>query len=251
MGQLDGHHIVVTGAGRGIGAALAMAVSAEGAMVTCLDIDGSAADETAQHLVANGARASATTCDITDIKQVESAIADAVQRQEPITGLIANAGGAAGERTPFLELTPNQWQRMVDRNLNGAFNCGSVFGRYFAARESGSIVFVTSSSATVIYPELAHYCAAKAGTQHLMHAMAVELGAYQVRVNAIAPGVTQTPGNAATLASGAMERTLAAIPLKRAGNTDDMCGAAIYLLGDSSAYTTGATIAVDGGSTLL
>src|SRR4051812_43076672 len=112
--RLANRHVVVTGAGRGIGETLAAALAAEGAAVTCLDIDGEAAAATARDIRSAGWSARDDRCDITDLEQVQAALEGSVSDFGDVAVLVANAGGAAGERSPFLDLTAEAWRRMVD-----------------------------------------------------------------------------------------------------------------------------------------
>lgn len=242
-------HAVVTGAGRGIGAAIAKGLAGEGARVTCLDIREDGARSTAEAIVAAGGEATSFHCDVTVFEEVQASLANAIETHGPVTELVANAGGADGERTPFLDLTAELWRRMIDRNLTGAFHCGLVYGRHMADRGSGAIVFVSSISADrFVVKEVVHYGAAKGGVRQLMRGMALELGGYGVRVNAVAPGWVVTPGNEAIVAQQEFHDELVSrIPLGRIGQPEDICGAVNYLLGDTAAFTTGSTIVVDGG----
>ena len=249
--RLDNQHVVVTGAGRGIGRALALALARNGARITCLDIDPGSAGETAQLIRAEGGSASAARCDVTDLPDVERTLAAAEADLGPVSALVANAGGAAGERTPFLDLTPDLWRAMLDRNLTGAFHCGLAYGRLFAKRGQGAIVFTASTISEVASPGLAHYASAKGGVKQLMRGMALELAPYNVRVNAIAPGAILTPGNQAIIDTPqGRDQFRAMVPLQRVGQADELAGAVMYLISDEASYTTGATIVIDGGLTL-
>jgi NAD(P)-dependent dehydrogenase (short-subunit alcohol dehydrogenase family) len=249
---LKGQHVVVTGAGRGIGAGIAQALAARGASISCSDIDRQSAADTARSIREQGGKAFSHQCDVTDLAGVERGLAEAREAGGDVTALVSNAGGAAGERTPFLDLTQERWHRMLDRNLTGAFHCGLVYGRHLAQSGGGAIVFITSTSADVVHRGVVHYCAAKGGMQQLMRGMAVELADHGVRVNAVAPGLTLTPGNDDILGRpGVIESSVARIPIGRVGRPEDYGGAVAYLLSDQAGFTTGATIVVDGGFTLL
>jgi glucose 1-dehydrogenase len=248
--RLAGKHAVVTGAARGIGQALAVAVAAEGARVSCMDIKGDVAD-TAELIRSRGLQAVAITCDNTQLPQVESALTQAVAAFGPVSVLVANAGGAAGERTAFLDLTPEQWQGMIARNLTGSFHCGLAFARHMRDNGGGAIVFTSSIAAEFAAAELSHYAAAKGGIRMLMRGMALELAPHGIRVNAVAPGVVLTPGNRDIITTPAvMAHFRELVPLGRVAEAAELAGAVIYLASDEASYTTGATIMVDGGLTL-
>jgi NAD(P)-dependent dehydrogenase (short-subunit alcohol dehydrogenase family) len=250
--RLDDEHIVVTGAGGGIGAVVAEGLSVEGAAISCWDAQGPSNSATAARIVDAGGSAFAATCDLTDYEAASKALAESEAALGPITGLVAVAGGAAGERIPFLEQTLEDWQRMIDRNLTSAFVSGRVVGQVLAERKRGSIVFFGSQSANTITRGMSAYSAAKGAIKQLSRAMAVELAPYGVRVNAVSPGVTITAANVALVSAGAAESHLVdSIPLGRAGRPSEMVGAIVYLLSTESSFTTGAWIDIDGGFTLV
>ncbi len=249
--QLAGKHVVVTGSARGIGEAMAMAVAAAGAKVTTMDINIEGAEATAAAIRAAGGQAQAVACDITKMASVEAALAQAVAGLGPVTTLVANAGGAAGKRSSFLELDEEKWHDMMDRNLTGNFHCGLVFARYMAAEGGGSIVFTSSIAADFASPGLPHYGAAKGGVKMLMRCMALELAEHKIRVNAVAPGVCITPGNEMILNTPVWaEQIKRTVPLGRAAKTTELGGAVVFLASDAASYVTGSTIVVDGGLTL-
>jgi glucose 1-dehydrogenase len=249
--RLAGKHAVVTGAARGIGEALALAVAAEGALVTCMDLTPAGAGGTAERIRQRGGKAQAVACDNTDFAQVEAGLAKAVAGFGPVQVLVANAGGAAGERSAFLDLTPADWQRMIDRNLTGSFHCGLAFARHMREHDGGSIVFTSSIAAEFAAEGLSHYAAAKGGIRMLMRGMALELAPHRIRVNAVAPGVVLTPGNRDIITAPAVAaRFRELVPMERVAEPAELAGAVIYLASDEASYTTGATIMVDGGLTL-
>lgn len=248
QGRLQRRIVVVTGAGSGIGAAIARRASREGAAVACLDVDGDAASEVAAGLRdARGVR-----CDVTDLADVEAALADVVARLGPVDALVNSAGGSRGDAVPFLDLDPVSWHAMIDRNLTGSFHCGLVYARHLADRGGGAIVLISSQLSLVTRPGLAHYAAAKGAVAQLVKGMAVDLAPVGVRVNAVAPGPTHTAGNAAWFdRPDVAEEHARTIPLGRVAQPDEIAGAAVHLLSDDASFTTGATMLVDGGYTLL
>ncbi|HEX3842177.1 MAG TPA: SDR family NAD(P)-dependent oxidoreductase [Acidimicrobiales bacterium] len=251
MGALDGRHVVVTGGALGIGHAIAIGCAQAGAHVTCLDVQIAPALKTAQIIRSLGQRATAFECDLRDWESVSEAIRQAEESLGPVDILIANAGGAhAVGRQPFLEIQPEAFREMVDRNLHTAFNAGALCARRMALGSGGSIVFITSEGSEIGVAGLTHYCAAKGGVRMLMKAMAVELAPLGIRVNAVAPGPTETDGNSHLRRDEAVAAELAeSVPLGRWAKPEEIVGAAVYLASDSASFTTGTTIFVDGGRT--
>jgi NAD(P)-dependent dehydrogenase (short-subunit alcohol dehydrogenase family) len=252
--RLQGKRVVVTGAAGGIGRAFCTALGKEGARLVCLDRDVAGLREVVEGLVDGGVEAIQLACDASDWAAVEAAAGIAVEKLGGIDVCVANAGGASGgqDAIPFLDITPTQWQAMVDRNLGTAFNTGLSFARKIAASGGGSIVFVTSQLAQVVRPGLAHYAAAKGGVHQLMRGMALDLIPHRVRVNAIAPGPIRHERNRAWFDRPAVKvEMLKYLPMGRTGMPEELAGALIYLASDESSFTTGTTITVDGGYTLV
>lgn len=248
-GRLEGRTVVVTGAASGIGAAVARGTAIEGAKVACLDID----DEGAKAVADSLPTGFGSGCDVTDLASVEASFAAAADRLGPLDGLVNCAGGSRGEAVPFLELDAHRWREMVDRNLTGSFHCGLVAARHLAATGGGgSIVLISSQLSRVVRPGLAHYSAAKGAVNQLVKGMAVDLAAHRIRVNAVAPGPTSTPGNQAWFSRPEVEAEHArTIPLGRVAEAEEVVGAVVHLLSDEASYTTGATLFVDGGYTIV
>jgi NAD(P)-dependent dehydrogenase (short-subunit alcohol dehydrogenase family) len=243
---------MVTGAGGGIGRALALGIAAEGADVACVDVVPEAVEATAAAVQALGRRASALICDVAVEPDLEETVSTVSGELGPISVLLAAAGGSRGEATPFLELTPQRWQVMIDRNLTSVFVTGLVVGRHMAAHGGGAMVIVSSQLSEVVRPGLAHYCASKGAVRQLIKAMAVDLAGTGIRVNGIAPGPTMTPGNRAWFERPDIaEAHRTTMPLGRIAEPHEMVGAALYLASAEASFTIGATVLVDGGYTLV
>lgn len=252
MQRLAGRRACVTGAAGGIGRALALGCAREGAVVVCADIDAAGAAETVALIERGGGRAWAQTCDCSEAGEVEELLRRCVDEMGGADLLMANAGGSRGEVVPFLEMDPERWWPTLHRNLTTVYLCSLVFARHMAAGGGGAIVVTSSQLGEVVRPGMSHYSAAKGAVKQLVKAMAVDLAAHGVRVNALAPGPTLTPGNRAMFERpDVVDDNLRTIPLRRIAEPEEMVGAALYLASDEASFTTGATLLVDGGYTLL
>jgi NAD(P)-dependent dehydrogenase (short-subunit alcohol dehydrogenase family) len=247
MARVAGKVALVAGAGGGIGGAGAEALAREGAAVFCTDSDGAAAEATAARIQAVGGRAAASALDLRDRAAVDATIAAVVGEFGWLDIVLESAGIA--HRLGFLDIDAETWDRVITVNLTGMFHIGQAAARHMVKRGGGgSIINVTSQLAEVARPERAAYVASKGGARSLTHAMAIDLAAHGIRVNAIAPGPTLTGLTRANYTDPEARRaTEAMIPLGRLGQPDDLVGAVLFLASDESRWVTGSTVTVDGG----
>ena len=251
MGRVDGKVALVAGSGGGIGGAGAAGLAREGAVLLCADIDAAAAETTAARIRDAGGRANAFALDVRDRPAVDAAIAAAVSGFGRLDVLLDCAG--VSQTASFLDLDPDEWNRVVAVNRTGMFHLGQAAAQQMVRQGSGgSIINVTSQLAEVARPERAAYVASKGGGRSLTQAMALELAPHGIRVNAIAPGPTLTGLTRASYADPERRRaTIAQIPLGRLGEPEDIVGAILFLASDESRWVTGSTVTVDGGYLVL
>src|SRR6266436_9715213 len=247
MGRVEGKVALVAGAGGGIGGAGAEGLAREGAAVVCADIDGIAAETIAARIRAADGRAIAIALDVRDRSAVDGAVAATVREFGRLDVLVDCAGVSHGGT--LLDLDPAEWARVIAVNLTGMFHLGQAAARQMVRQGGGgSIINVTSQLAEVARPERAAYVASKGGGRSLTRAMALDLAARGIRVNAIAPGPTLTGLTRASYADPERRRaTIAKIPHGRMGDPEDIVGAILYLASDESRWVTGGTVTVDGG----
>lgn len=244
---LDGRHALITGASRGIGAALALALAEAGADVALTARSADALDDTAAAARALGRRAVALGRDVADAKAAAATIAEAEAALGPLDILVNNAG--VEEVRASTEVDAALWDRILDVNLRGAFFMAQAAARsMIGAGRRGAILNVCSLTSFVGVPTAAPYTASKSGLLGLTRTLSAEWAAQGVRVNGIAPGYFRTaltePFYADTGWSAAM---LDKIPMGRFGALGDLGGAAVFLCSDASAYVTGQCLGVDGG----
>lgn len=245
-GRLADKVAIVTGGSRGIGRAIAEGYAAEGAKVVVASRQFENAVSAVEAIRGAGGEATAYQIDVADAAQVPGLIEAALERYGRLDVMVCNAG--VNRAKPVLELTAEDWDWVLNINLRGAFFCAQAAARVMAAQGRGSIILVSSQLVGSPRRKVAHYLASKAGLWGLAQAMALDLGPYGVRVNALMPGVTETDINRARL-SRPEERAADAgrTALGRIGRPEEMVGAAVFLAGDESAYVTGTSLKVDGG----
>ncbi len=252
--SLRGAHALVTGGGRGIGAAIATALAAGGARLTLLGRDRTALDAHAATLP-RSAEAFVVTADVSDADEVGAAISLACGRHGDIGVLVNNAGMASSG--PFTKLDPAEWERILRVNLTGTYHCTREVVPAMIAARAGRIVNVASTAGLVGRAYVSAYTAAKHGVIGLTRALATELAPRGITVNAVCPGFTESPLLERTLANivSATGRTrddagaalLRQNPLGRFVRPEEVAGAVVWLCGDAAAAITGQAIVIDGG----
>ena len=249
--SLAGKTALITGGGSGLGLAVAEAFAQYGAAVSVVDVDEAAATEVAQGIEAAGGRATAVRCDVAVHEQVEAAVAVTIERLGDIHILFSNAG--IGDRAPAEEMALEQWHRVLDINLSGAWYFDQAVGKHMIERDIRGCIINTSSITSLvgITTGNANYASTKGALNALTRTLAIEWARYGIRVNAIAPTHVKT-----ALIEQKMkdDPELAAfflnnIPLGRMGTPEDVAGAAIYLASEAGALVSGHVLVVDGGHT--
>lgn len=246
--SVEGKITVVTGASHGIGNALALGFAEAGAPVALVARTVSELEATALRIRGDGGRAVVTPADVTKRVQVQEMVERVVKEFGRIDVLLNVAGGAGTRQLrPPLELSEEFWDELQDRNLKSVFLVNQAVARVMVEQRSGSIINVSSLSGTKPVALEAAAGAAKAGVNQLTRALAIALAPYNVRVNAIAPGLTLTARATKGLGPELVEKFSRDIPLGRAARPEDHLGLAIFLASDASAFITGAIIPSDGG----
>jgi 3-oxoacyl-[acyl-carrier protein] reductase len=249
-GRFEGRTALVTGGGRGIGAATAMRFAADGAKVMISDLDLDPAEGVAAQIRNNGGAALAVACDVTDRLSVEALVDRAVKEYGSL-GILVTCAGILRDNL-IHKMTDNDWDLVVDTHLKGTFLCAQAAQRAMVKARRGKMVFLSSNSALGNRGQV-NYSAAKAGIQGIARTLAIELGPFNINVNAVAPGFIETRMTQAVaqrtgidyedLKRATAERT----PLRRIGQPDDIAGVISFLCSDDADFVTGQTIYATGG----
>ena len=238
---------IITGAGQGIGKEIALAFAREGAKVVVTDITGKE-KEVAEEIKKMGREAIALRVDVSKMEDAKRMAEEALKAFGRIDILVNNAGIYPFK--PFVEMTESDWDKVINVNLKGAFNCTKAVVETMIKQKYGKIINITSIAGTVVgFPQLTHYCASKAGITGFTRALALELAPYGINVNAIAPGPIETPGTQ-TLGKESYENLKKAIPIGRWGKPEDIASLAVFLASDEASNITGQVIVSDGGYTV-
>lgn len=254
--ELRGKVAIVTGAGRGIGQAIALRLAEAGAAVLVTDIDEDSASETVEFIRRAQGRAEALAVDSSKPADTERAILSAEEYFGDLDILVNNA--AIFPATPLLEITEQQWDRVLEINLKGTFFFAQAAAKKMIENKHGGKIINISSFAWLIPPgSLAHYDASKGGVVSVTKSLAKELGQFSICVNAVAPGIIETPGSQISSAAvaKAMNLNLSELPtrsvLGRNGSADDIAKAVYFLATGLSDYVTGSVLEVGGGYHLI
>ena len=242
--EIPGQVAVITGAARGIGLAAAQLLAEAGATVALLDIDGGTAKTEAGRI---GAKAAAWTCDVTSEAAVEAVFADVIGRYGRIDILVNNAGAAV--RKPAVDLSMDEWRRIIDLNLGGVFLCSRVAARAMQKQGGGSIVNLASimGFSGGIFPN-ASYQASKGGVVNLTRALALEWAEQKIRVNAVAPTFVKTDLTVPIFSNPeVLAKVMAHTPLGELPEVGDIAAAILFLASPAARFVTGVTLPVDSG----
>jgi NAD(P)-dependent dehydrogenase (short-subunit alcohol dehydrogenase family) len=232
----------ITGAAQGNGRAIAEAFVREGAAVMVADLDAGLARAAANEL----GRSAATAMDVRSADDAARLMSETVSRFGRLDVLVNNAGVIG--RHDFLDITEEEWDRVLDVNLKGSFLCAQAAARRMKEQGGGTIINLASVNAISVNPTTVHYCVSKGGVVTLTKAMALALAQHGIRVNAIGPGPVRTNLSRERLDDPqAYAATVAHIPMGRVAEPPDLAGAATFLASDESSYITGITLFVDGG----
>ena len=234
--------VIVTGAGGGIGGAIAQRFAVTGSKVVVNDIDADAVAATVAAIGADGGSAMAAVADVSDSSAVATMV-DATMTEHGRIDVLVNNAGIISPMLHFFEADEAWWRRIIDVNLTGHFIVSHPVARIMAKQGGGNIINMSSGGATRAHRSFTAYDATKGGIEALTRAMALDLGPYNIRVNALMPGSIDTSG----MDLDARKLRGENVPLGRIGEPIDMTGAALFLASDDAAYITGDIIKVDGG----
>lgn len=246
--RLDGRAAIVTGAGRGIGQAIARRFAAEGARVALLDLDGPAAAQAAQAIAKGGGTAFGLGADVASAEQSAAAVDEAAARLGGLD-VVVNAAAALTPAATVETLPLADWAQAMAVNVGGVFHIARAALPHLRRSGRASIVNVASQLGSVAVPNSAAYCASKGAVLQLTRALALDHAGDGVRVNSLSPGAVMTDRLREKFGSEAAARAALTDrhPLGRLGEADEIAGAAVFLASDDAAFMTGADLVVDGG----
>lgn len=235
---------VVTGAGRGLGAAMAQRLAEDGARVVVVDINGEDAERMAAELMRGGHESLAETCDVTDRSQVAGMMQRIKERFGRLDILVNNAG--ITRDASFFKMTDDQWRTVLDVNLTSMFICTQEAARYMAEQQSGRVICISSLSGNEGNFGQANYSAAKAGVIGFVKSLSKELARKGVLINAVSPGFIESEMTA-QIPEKVRDMLIARVPQGRGGQPEEVAGVVAFLASDDAAYVNGQTLNVNGG----
>lgn len=242
--RLDGQVAVVTGAGAGIGRAIAETFAAAGAAVMVSDRKADAAEAVARAIMERGGQAAGMACDVTREEDLAALVRGTVERCGKLTTLVANAGG--GGPKPF-DMPMADFRRAYDLNLFSLFRLAQLAAPEMERAGGGAILAISSMSAENKNKRMAAYASSKAAASHLVRNIAFDLGPANIRVNGIAPGATRTDALKSVMDADTEARMLAHTPINRLGEPQDMANAALFLCSPAASWVSGQILTVSGG----
>ena len=249
MFELKNKVAIITGARRGMGRTHALILAKAGSKVVVSDISEEDCQKVVEEIKKDKGEAIAIKCDVSKKEEVDEMVKKTVQDFGKIDILVNNAGIAAFK--PFLELSEEDWNRTLDINLKGYFLCAQSCAREMVKQKSGSIVNIASVAMGQVgigFPNLVHYCATKGGIAAMTEAMALELAPFGIRVNAVSPGLIETPMISSIKQDPKIiDALLARVPMRRVGKPEEVSNLVLFLVSDESSYMTGSVVVVDGG----
>ncbi len=246
--NLKGKVAVVTGAGRGIGKSVAIALAQAGADVVLAARTTSQLDETAKEILAIGQKAICVPTDVSQKAAVENLMATAVKDLGGLHILVNNAGIMAPG--PLIDMKEEDWDRVIAINLKSVFLCTQAAGQYMVKQKYGKIINMASTGGIIAGPKNASYHASKAAVIHFTKATAIEWIRYNINVNAIAPGTTDTELVDAFTRNRSREEMAKGVPIRRYADCMEIANIAVFLASDLASYMVGENVTVDGGLTI-
>jgi len=249
--RLEDQVAIVTGAGQGIGRAIALTLAKEGAAVTVNDINLDSAKKVAKEIKSQGGQALPIKADVSNGEEVNTLVQKTLAGFKKIDILVNNAG--IGKVIPAMELTEAQWDSIININLKGQFLCSQAVARHMIKQKRGKIVNIAALSGRVATPGMAAYGASKGGVLQLTRVLAIEWAKYNINVNAVSPGVTitATVENILKQEPDFIKGYLERIPFRRAAKPEDIANAVLFLVSSEADDITGQEITVDGGTSAL
>lgn len=250
MFNLSNKVAIITGARQGMGKAHAFTLAEAGAKVVISDLSLADCQKVAEEIEKKySVKTLAIKCDVSQKEEVENLVKETINQFKKIDILVNNAGIC--QNKPFLELTEKDWEKTININLKGEFLMAQEVAKEMIKQKSGSIINIASiamGQEGIGFLNLVHYCASKGGVVGMTEAMALELAPYNIRVNAVAPGIIETPMiNFLKTDSQSLENSLSRIPLRRLGKPEEVSNLVLFLASDESSYITGSTLVIDGG----